>query len=112
MSNRKWNGQTWYNQLDQRRTNEKLFTRFRDHCLTAKLPKHWVITEDEGNPEFSGLFFVSHADSPGEFDLAEFFINSKGKRFWLSARPPVKWAEIETYEYTYEDGTPVYDEYT
>jgi hypothetical protein len=111
MSNRQWNGQTWYNQLDQRRTNEKLFTRFRDHCLTAKLPKHWVITEDEGNPEFSGLFFVSHADSPGEFDIAEFFINSKGKRFWLSARPPVKWAEIETYEYTYEDGTPVYDDY-
>lgn len=111
MSNRKWNGQTWYNQLDQRRTNEKLFTRFRDHCLTAKLPKHWVITEDEGDPEFSGLFFVSHADSPGEFDIAEFFINSKGKRFWLSARPPVKWAEIETYEYTYEDGTPVYDDY-
>jgi hypothetical protein len=110
MSRRQWNGQTWYNQLDQRRTNEKLFTRFRDHCLNAKLPKRWVITE-ERNPDFSGLFFVSHADSPGEFDIAEFFINSKGKRFWLSARPPVKWAEIETYEYINEDGTPVYDDY-
>ena len=53
----------------------------------------------------------SHADSPGEFDIAEFFINSKGKRFWMTAKPPTKWAEIETYEYINEDGTPVYDDY-
>ena len=110
MTKQKWNGQTFYTQLDQRRTNQKLFSRFRDHCLNSKLPKYWVMTE-ERNPEFSGLFFVTHEDSPGEFDIAEFFINSKGKRFWLSARPPVKWAEIETYEYINEDGTPVYDDY-
>ena len=111
MSYRQWNGQTWYSQLDQRRTNEKIFSRFRDHCLNAKLPKHWVNTEDVGNPDFSGLFFVSHVDSPGEFDIAEFFINSKGKRFWLTSHPPAKWAEIETYEYTHEDGTPVHNDY-
>ena len=110
MTKQRWNGQTFYNQLDQRRTNQKLFSRFRDHCLNSKLPKYWVMTE-ERNPEFSGLFFVTHEDSPGEFDIAEFFINSKGKRFWLSARPPIKWAAIETYEYINEDGTPVYDDY-
>ncbi len=110
MTKRNWNGRAPYNQLDQRRTNHKSFSRFREHCLNAKLPKYWVTTE-ERNPEFSGLFFVTHEDSPGEFDIAEFFINTKGKRFWLSANPPVKWAEIETYEYINEDGIPIYDDY-
>jgi len=96
--------------LDQRRTNRKLFARFREQCLNATMPKYWVDTEEK-NPVFSGLFFVVHADSPGEFDIAEFFINSKGKRFWMTSKPPKKWAEIETYEYINEDGTPVYDDY-
>ena len=96
--------------LDRRRTNENQFARFRDHCLNARLSKHWIDTDKE-LPEFSGLFFVKHPDSPGEFDIAEFFINSKGKRFWMTAETPLQWSEIETYEYTYEDGTPVYDEY-
>ena len=52
-----------------------------------------------------------HEDSPGEFDIAEFFINSRGKRFWMTSKPPKKWAEIETYDYINEDGTPVYDDY-
>lgn len=96
--------------LDERRTNRKAFNRFRDQCLNAKMPKYWVNTEEK-NPEFSGLFFVAYDDSPGEFDIGEFFINSKGKRFWVSARPPIRWAEIETYEYINEDGTLVYDEF-
>ena len=96
--------------LDQRRTNRKLFARFREQCLNATMPKYWVDTEKK-NPVFSGLFFVVHEDSPGEFDIAEFFINSRGKRFWMTSKPPKKWAEIETYEYINEDGTPVYDDY-
>ena len=110
MTKQRWNGQAYYTQLDQRRTNRKLFARFREQCLNAKMPKYWVETE-EMNPDFSGLFFVVHADSPGEFDIAEFFINSKGKRFWMTAKPPTRWAEIETYDYINEDGTPVYDDY-
>lgn len=96
--------------LDQRRTNRKLFARFREQCLNATMPKYWVDTEKK-NPVFSGLFFVVHEDSPGEFDIAEFFINSRGKRFWMTSKPPKKWAEIETYDYINEDGTPVYDDY-
>ena len=109
MTKLRWGGRSWYTKLDQRRTNPKVFARFRDHCLNARLPKYWVDT-DKNNPEFSGLFFVKHRDSPGEFDIAEFFINKKGQRFWMTAEPPVQWSEIETYEYTHEDGTPVYDD--
>ena len=98
------------NPLDQRRTNRKLSPSFREQCLNAKMPKYWVYTE-EMYPDFSGLFFVVHEDSPGEFDIAEFFINSRGKRFWMTSKPPTKWAEIETYDYINEDGTPVYDDY-
>ena len=98
-----------YRVLDHRRTEQKAFSRFRDQCLNSRMLKAWVKT-DEGNPEFSGLFFVKHPDSPTEFDIAEFFINKKGKRFWMTAETPLQWAEIETYEYTHEDGTPVYDD--
>ena len=42
-----------YTQLDQRRTNRKLFARFRDQCLNAKMPKYWVNTE-EMNPDSQG----------------------------------------------------------
>lgn len=41
------------NPLDQRRTNRKLFASFREQCLNAKMPKHWVETE-EMNPDFRG----------------------------------------------------------
>lgn len=98
-----------YRVLDHRRTDQKAFSRFRDQCLNSRMLKAWVKT-DEGNPEFSGLFFVRHDDSPGEFDIAEFFINMKGKRFWLTPKPPTYWAEIETYDYVWEDGKSVYDE--
>ena len=111
MRKERWNGQTWYMPLDQTRTNEKLYQRFRDQCLNSKMPKHWVDAEKEGNPDFSWLFFVKQKEFPAEFNIAEFFINRKGKRFWLLPSPPTEWAEIETYEYTYEDGTPVYDEF-
>lgn len=110
MRKERWNGQTWYMPLDQTRTNEKLYQRFREQCLNSKMPKYWVKTE-EMNPDFSGLFFVKQREFPAEFNIAEFFINRKGKRFWLLPSPPTEWAEIETYEYTYEDGTPVYDEH-
>ena len=83
MTKQKWNGQKFSNQLDQKRTNRKLFARFRDHCLNSKLPKYWVNTEKK-NPEFSGLFFVVHDDSPGEFDIAEFFSIRPQQRFSLS----------------------------
>ena len=96
--------------LDQRRTNGRKFAQFRSQCLKANMPKCWVDADKEP-PDFSGLFFVKHPDSPGEFDVAEFFVNSKGKQFWLTPEPPVQWAEIETYEYKHEDGTPIYDEY-
>jgi hypothetical protein len=29
----------------------------------------------------------------------------------MTAKPPTRWAEIETYDYINEDGTPVYDDY-
>jgi len=96
--------------LDQRRTNPKQWEMFRRQCLKTKMPKTWVKTE-ESNPDFSGLFFIKHEDFVGDIDIAEFFINSKGKRFWMTPGDPTHWAEIETYDYTFEDGTPVYDEY-
>jgi len=110
MTKMRWNGVAWYTELDRRRTDHAKFSEFRRHCLNAKLPKYWMDTEMDGNPEFSGLFFVKHPDSPTEFDIAEFFINKKGKKFWMTAETPLQWAEIETYEYTHEDGTPVYDD--
>lgn len=94
---------------DQRRTSPKQWELFRRHCLKSKMKKYWVSTE-EGNPGFSGLFFIKHKDFVGDIDIAEFFINSKGKKFWLTPGDPTHWAEIETYDYTWEDGTPVYND--
>lgn len=109
MTKLRWNGMSYYQELDRRRTNPNKFTEFRKHCLNGKHFKDWVKTEDR-NPRFSGLFFIKHKDFPGEFDIAEFFINTKGKRFWMTNGDPVEWAEISTYEYFHQDGTPVYDE--
>ncbi len=100
-----------YEILDRRRTNERAWDSFRKQCLKDRDPKDWVGV-DEGNPEFSGLFFIKHADFVGDIDIAEFFINSKGKRFWMTPGDPTHWAEIKTYDYKWPDGTPVYeDEY-
>jgi len=109
MTKLRWNGMSYYQELDRRRTSPKKFEEFRKHCLKGKHFKDWVKT-DERNPEYSGLFFVKHPDSPAEFDIAEFFINTKGKRFWMTSETPLQWAEISTYEYFHQDGTPVYDE--
>jgi hypothetical protein len=97
--------------LDLVRTDHKRYSAFRASALRLRTKKFWV-DADEKEPDFSGLFFIKHRDFLGDIDVAEFFINSKGKRFWLTPSRPTHWAEIETYEYTYEDGTPVYDEYT
>lgn len=95
--------------LDQRTTNLRTFTKFREHCLKAKLTKNWVSTE-EGNPDFSGMFFIKHEDFLGDVDITEYYINSKGNGYWLCAGTPTAWAEIETYDYKWPDGTPVYDD--
>ncbi len=95
--------------LDQRSTNIKSFTRFRNHCLTAKLTKNWVKTEDK-NPDFAGMFFIKHEDFLADVDITEFYINKKGEGHWLCAGTPTAWAEIETYDYKWPDGTPVYDD--
>ena len=92
--------------VDRRHGNPVVFARFRERCLGYTAQKAWVETE-KGNPEYPGLFFVQHNDTPWQFDIAEFFINSKGKRFWIAAEPPTRWAPIEFYEYTDEDGVPV-----
>lgn len=97
--------------MDHRRINYRSFSQFRAQCLRAKMSKHWVSTEED-NPEYSGLFFIKHDDFLGDIDIAEFFINKKGEKFWLTPGDPTHWSEIETYDYFYEDGTPVYnDEY-
>ena len=94
--------------LDQRRTQHGMFTRFRKQCLNAKMRKSWI-DANNGNPEFSGLFFV-RLKGEANYDVSELYINKKGARFWLTSEPPAHWAEIETYDYYFEDGTPVYDE--
>ena len=96
--------------VDLVRTDHKKYAQFRASALKLKVKKVWVETKD-ANPEFAGLFFIKHKDFLGDIDIAEFFINSKGKRFWMTAKPPTRWAEIETYDYINEDGTPVYDDY-
>jgi len=95
--------------LDKRRTSPSKFTAFRSHCLRAKLPKSWVGIE-EGNPPFSGLFFIKHVDFVGDIDIAEYFINKKGNGFWMTPGNPKAWSEIETYDYKDKEGNLIYDE--
>lgn len=99
MIKERWNGKAWYTSPDQTHTNLKVFTRFRNNCLRSSMHKEWMETKTQGDPEVSGLFFVKQQEFPAEFDIAEFFINTKGKRFWMTPTPPTHWAEIETYEY-------------
>ena len=94
--------------LDTTRTDEKRYAQFRASALKLKTKKFWVSTE-ERNPEFDGLFFIKHPDVMGDVDIAEFYINSKGKRFWLTPSTPTHWAEIETYDYRDEHGDLIYD---
>jgi hypothetical protein len=95
--------------LDQRRTNPKKWEMFRAQCLKAKMHKNWKSNE-ESSPDFSGLFFIKHKDFVGDIDIAEFYINSKNQKFWMTPGDPTHWSEIETYDYTWNDGTPVYDD--
>ena len=69
--------------IDLVRTDHKKYAQFRASALKLKVKKVWV-DADERDPEFSGLFFIKHKDFVGDIDIAEFFINSKGKRFWLT----------------------------
>ena len=94
--------------VDRVRTDPKEYAAFRASALKLKVKKSWVATSD-GNPDFSGLFFIKHKDFVGHIDIAEFFINSKGKKFWLTPSDPTHWAEIETYEYKDEEGRAIYD---
>lgn len=92
------NGEKEYTVHDRRRTDPAAFSRFRSQCLSNKEEKHWIRV-DECNPEFSGLYFIRHKDFIGDIDIAEFFINSKGKRFWMTPGDPTHWAPINEYEY-------------
>lgn len=94
--------------IDLVRTDHKKYAQFRASALKLKVKKVWV-DADERDPEFSGLFFIKHKDFVGDIDIAEFFINSKGKRFWLTPSRPTHWAEIETYDYKDEKGNLVYE---
>jgi len=94
-----------YKILDRRLTDPKKWTAYRKHCLTTNMHKHWIT---EGNPEFAGLFFIKHKDFLGEIDIAEYHINKKGKGFWLTPGDPSAWSEIETYDYTDQEGNPIY----
>jgi len=105
-SNVHWSGNGLYRKIDQRHTDPTKFARFRERCLGYTAQKDWVETE-KSNPEYSGLFFIEHKDSPWQFDIGEFFINSKGKRFWMTSEPPKRWAPISFYQYKDEDGVPV-----
>jgi hypothetical protein len=98
-----------YKVVDLKRINENEWRRFRYKCLKNKDPKDWV-SVDDGNPEFSGLFFIKHKDFLADVDIAEFFINSKNKRFWMTPGDPTHWAKIEDYNYKWPDGTPVYED--
>jgi len=90
-------------------TNIATFHRFRTQCLNSKMPKQWVNNDTEV-PVCTGLYFIKHKDFLGDVDIAEYHINSKGKSFWCTAGNPTHWAEIETYEYMLEDGTPLYED--
>ena len=94
--------------VERVRTDPKQFAAFRAQCLNVRLKKVWVKTTDE-NPEFSGLFYIKHADFPADIDIAEFFINSKGKRFWMTPGDPTYWSEIETYDYKDEEGNLIHE---
>jgi len=90
-------------------TNIATFHRFRTQCLNSKMPKQWVNNDTEV-PVCTGLYFIKHKDFLGDVDIAEYHINSKGKSFWCTSGNPTHWAEIETYEYMLEDGTPLYED--
>ena len=94
--------------IDLVRTDHKKYAQFTASALKLKVKKVWV-DADERDPEFSGLFFIKHKDFVGDIDIAEFFINSKGKRFWLTPSRPTHWAEIETYDYKAEKGNLIYE---
>ena len=94
---------------DRRLTNIATFTAFRRHCLSSRMPKRWVDNNQE-KPVCIGLYFIKHKDFLGDIDIAEYHINTKGKGFWLCAGSPISWAEIETYDYMLEDGTPLYED--
>ena len=93
--------------IERVRTDPKQFAAFRAQCLKVKLTKFWVKTTDE-NPEFSGLFYIKHSDFHEDIDIAEFFINSKGKKFWMTPGDPTHGSEIETYDYLDKDGKMIY----
>jgi hypothetical protein len=94
---------------DRRLTNIATFSSFRQHCLSSNLKKRWV-KNDEEEPICTGLYYIKHKDFLGDVDIAEYHINTKGKAFWCTAGKPTHWAEIETYEYMLEDGTPLYED--
>jgi len=98
-----------YPVLDRKLTNMATFTKFRRQCLGSTIPKRWV-DNNEQEPECTGLYFIKHKDFLGDVDIAEYHINSKGKTFWCTAGNPTHWAEIETYEYMLEAGTPLYED--
>ncbi len=98
-----------YPVLDRRLTNIATFSSFRRQCLASKMPKHWVDNDDK-QPICTGLYFIKHKDFLGDIDIAEYHINTKGKAFWCTGGKPTHWAEIETYEYMLEDGTPLYED--
>ncbi len=97
------------NGVDKRLTNTASFTSFRKQCLNSRMIKNWVSNADE-KPECTGLYFIKHKDFLGEIDIAQFYINSKGKSYWLTAGEPTAWSEIETYDYILEDGQPLHQE--
>jgi len=98
-----------YPVMNRKLTNIATFHRFRTQCLNSKMPKRWVDNDDE-EPLCTGLYFIKHKDFLGDVDIAEYHINKKGKAFWCTAGNPTHWAEIETYEYMLEDGTPLYED--
>jgi hypothetical protein len=98
-----------YPVMDRKLTNIATFSGFRRQCLTANMSKHWVDNDNE-QPVCTGLYFIKHKDFLGDIDIAEYHINSKGKSFWCTGGNPTHWAEIETYEYMLEDGTPLYED--
>ena len=98
-----------YPVLNRKLTNIATFSRFRRQCLNSKMPKRWV-DNDEEQPICTGLYFIKHKDFLGDIDIAEYHINTKGKAFWCTPGQPTHWAEIETYEYMLEDGTPLYED--
>jgi len=98
-----------YPVLSRKLTNIDTFQKFRRHCLSSTMKKNWIDNDDE-SPICTGLYFIKHKDFLGDVDIAEYHINSKGKTFWCTGGAPTHWAEIETYEYMLEDGTPLYED--